>query len=406
METDSTRETKMKKILFVTTRNVLTSSGELRLIKNRAEALFHFFGIITDFIVLQKPDRIASKNKECIDAGGEVMAFPAAFTNPIQMAQSFKTAYQIIKHKLDTGNYGMIIFSGHGFNAWPRKIKKFNNLPIVFDIHGANEDLVEVAKKSGLLKAMALRASFIIENYLSKNYLSHADGALVVTKALEDYTKIRYRIPAKFKFYTVPCATSSLSIDAEHYLEYRKQYRKKYGISDDEIVFIYSGGISPWQCIEETILLYKRLQCLIKQKSRLIIFSFNIDSIMNLLAGTNTIFDSYTPDKLVQALCAGDYAMMLRHDNLTNNVAFPNKYLEYVQSGMSIITTTYVYEIAEQIKQYDLGVLYDMSEDISKLVSYIDEGRNKKHYNTKQIDEVLTHNSFKERLKSLAEDLI
>jgi len=53
-------------------------------------------------------------------------------------------------------------------------------------------------------------------------------------------------------------------------------------------------------------------------------------------------------------------------------VAFPNKFLEYVQSGMSIFTTPNVYEIAEQIKKYDLGVLYNMSGDISKLISYID----------------------------------
>jgi len=395
----------MKKILFVTTRNVLTSSGELRLIKNRAEALFKDYGILTDFIVLQKPNRIASKNKECINAGGEVIAFPATFTNPIELIQSFKTVYSLIKFNLDTGKYGMIIFSGHGFNAWPRKIRQINNLPIVFDIHGANEDLVEVAKKSGLLKKIALRASFIKETYFSKNHFLYADGALVVTKALEEYTKIRYVIPKEFKFYTVPCATSSLSIDVEHHLEYRLQYRKKYGITDDEIVFIYSGGISPWQCIEETVALYKKLKSSMKHKCRLLIFSSNFEPVKHLLEGTNAIVDSYNPEELTKALCAGDYAMMLRRDNLTNNVAFPNKFLEYVQSGMNIISTPFVYEIAEQIIKYDLGILYDMLGDISSLVSYIDESGNIKQYNPKHIDEILKYNSFKERLKSISDDV-
>lgn len=396
----------MKKILFITTRNIITSSGELRLIKNRAEALFQYFGIITDFIVLQKPDRIASKNKESIDAGGEVIAFPATFTNPIQLARSFRTAYHSIKYKLELGKYGMIIFSGHGFNSWPRKIKKFNNLPIVFDIHGANEDLVEVARKSNLLKNLVLRVSYFKETYLSKNHYLHTDAALVVTKALEEYTKKRYRIPKEYKFYTVPCATSSLSIDEEQYHAYRLQYRKKYGIAENEIVFIYSGGISPWQCIEETIALYKNIQNSIKQKCRLLIFSFNIESIKCLVEGTNAIIDCYNPDELTNALCAGDYAMMLRHDNLTNNVAFPNKFLEYVQSGMNIISTPYVHEIAEQIKNNNLGMLYDMSGDISMIVTYINENGNKKHYNTNVIETILINNSFKERVKSLADDVI
>ena len=40
----------MKKILFITNRNALTTCGALRLIKNRAEALFEDYGIASDFV--------------------------------------------------------------------------------------------------------------------------------------------------------------------------------------------------------------------------------------------------------------------------------------------------------------------------------------------------------------------
>ena len=42
----------MKKILFVTTRNVVTTCGELRLIKNRAESLYKDYGYVTDYLAL------------------------------------------------------------------------------------------------------------------------------------------------------------------------------------------------------------------------------------------------------------------------------------------------------------------------------------------------------------------
>ncbi len=40
----------MKKILFITSRNIISTCGELRLIKNRANVLKEAYGYTTDFI--------------------------------------------------------------------------------------------------------------------------------------------------------------------------------------------------------------------------------------------------------------------------------------------------------------------------------------------------------------------
>lgn len=396
----------MKRILFVTTRNILTSSGELRLIKNRAESLYREYGIATDFIAIQTPDRIAAANKENINSGGTIKAFPAKFSNPFQSISSYRRAYKEVEDNVLTGKYCTLVFSGNGLESWAKRIKKVSNIKVLYDIHGANEDLVEVARKSGFIKKCILNLLYYKQTFCEKMYLSYADGALVVTKALEEYTRKRYKLSERFKFYIIPCATSSLGIENDEYQEYRIKYRQKYGIKDDEVAFIYSGGISPWQCIEETIEVYRKLQSQIKQKSKLLIFSFNIDAIKHLLEGIEVIHDRYSPDELSKALCAGDYAFLLRQDNLTNNVAFPNKFLEYVQGGMKIITTPYVYEISQQVQDFEFGILYDFSTNLSNIVDYIDKRTDCHEYDKEYVDKVLIYNSFSTRTKELALDIM
>ena len=43
-------------ILFISSRNIYNTNGEIRLIKNRANTLYRQFGIITDFICYHDDD--------------------------------------------------------------------------------------------------------------------------------------------------------------------------------------------------------------------------------------------------------------------------------------------------------------------------------------------------------------
>ena len=84
---------------------------------------------------------------------------------------------------------------------------------------------------------------------------------------------------------------------------------------------------------------------------------------------------------------------------MTNNVAFPNKYLEYVKSGLKIITTPYLHEIADQIKKYKIGYLYDMRGSIDRIVNYIETAQH--DINEDTVNTVLAQNSFENTLRVL-----
>ena len=284
-------------------------------------------------------------------------------------------------------------------------IKNKFDIKVYLDFHGALEDIIEVSKRATGFKAIILRTLYHLDKKAIGQGVAYSDGFFVVTDALKQYIVDRFDIENDKQFYVVPCATSASLINDKEFEVDREVYRQKYNIAKDDIVFIYSGGVSSWQCVSESIELFKDLADKLGNHARMLVFSHNIDAIKSLIKGDPRILtDCYTPDELFHALRAGDFAFLLRRDNLTNNVAFPNKYLEYVQSGMRIITTPYIKEVSKQVKEYKIGYIYDFGDGTDALLNYVQNnlGNNGKEL----INSVLTVNSFESTIKAFAEGYI
>ena len=392
----------MEKILFVTDRNILTTSGELRLIKNRAEALYKESNICTDFIVFAKKERIKNKNEE-INAGGSVDVYEVAFANPRVSLISYSEVRKEIEKKLNSKEYRAVVLSGPFMVLFAKKIKKDFHIPVIEDIHGAFEDLVELSKTRSFPKGLVFRLSYHLEKNLIQKNKKYINGFFVVTDAMKEYMKKEFGISDDAYFFIIPCATNIAPSNIGEYLNDRMKYRKKYNIDNDEKVFIYSGGVAPWQCVEKTIEIYKQLADSLEEKSRLLMFSHLKEDIKKYIGDDRRIqIDSYPPEELMHVLHAGDFAFLIRENNITNNVAFPNKYLEYIQSGMKIITTPYVKEIAKQIYENSMGYIYDFNSSIEELVNYV-KNTDVNSYREEEIRMILAKNSFSNTTQNFCE---
>ena len=384
----------MKKILFATYRNILTTSGELRLIKNRAESLFNEHSIVTDFIVISKKSRIAKRNEK-INAGGDLSVFPVSIMNPLISLKSYFGVRKEIRNRLKTNEYGTIVLSGPAMGMFAKRIKREFNIPIITDSHGVIEDTIEYAKGCSFPKNIMMLLYYrLIERPFFARSIKYTDAFFVVTEALKEHLIKRFDIRDNVRFFIIPCATEITQLNIEQHLENRGKYRSKYDVKDDEIIFIYSGGISSWQCVDKTVELYRHIADQLERKTRMLIFSHRKEYFMQLIGNDSRIeIDSYQPEELIHVLHAGDFAFLLRENNPTNNVAFPNKYLEYVQSGMKIITTPYIIEIAKQVKEGNLGFLYNFDSNIQPIIDYI-QNTDLGSYCEKEINEVLQKNNF------------
>ena len=105
------------------------------------------------------------------------------------------------------------------------------------------------------------------------------------------------------------------------------------------------------------------------------------------------IFDSLQPNQVADIVCAADYGIMLRSDCETNNVAFPNKFLEYVSCGVSVIATPYVEDVAKLIVSQGIGIIVDDDFD-----SFLTELSRFNRPDIKHFEAVLEECSFQSTL--------
>lgn len=388
------------KILFVTNRNVINTCGELRLIKNRAVSLNSTYKIKTDFLVYRN-DTCKEKKQEEIGEFSSMQQFLFNKKNLFSMQKQFGLLKKETIEKLKTLNYKVVVLSGNLVLKLAKIIRrKFPMVKIIMDVHGAIEELVEFQGK-GLAQKCFKRVAYLYLKKQEKKYIRYADAYFVVSKALKEYLIKEYGIKNK-EFFVVPCAQGKSALDIVEKQNNREKYRSKYGIDENQKLFVYSGGLSPWQCIEETVDLFKKITKEV-ENCKLLLLSGN-KSTLEKYSAEDIIVDSLPYSLVNETICAGDYAFMLRQDFITNNVAYPNKFIEYVASGMKVIATPFVNDVAEQIRQYEIGVIInefsdkELIEYVKKPTCYMDDIINRRDL----LDEVC----FENRLKKASEFII
>lgn len=395
----------MKRILFLTTRNILSTSGELRLIKNRAVVMLRKWQINTDFIVLRNKNKISKS--ESIETGTTNIYALDAY-NPITTIKAIKSCKNDIKKRINDEKYDAILLSGVGTLLFYYLIRKTNkNIKIIADIHGSNVDMIEFAKYKNTTRKIYHNLIFIFEELIQKLLLKKVDSIFVVSKALKEYVMARYAIRPTQVFYIAPCAVESIGIDNRSSVEeFREQSRRRYGIKDDEVLFIYSGGVSSWQCIETSINIFNKIHDKGMFSCKMLILSHQLEEIMPLVNNNKSIItDSLKSEDVFPVLCSGDFAFLIRENLVTNHVAFPNKFLEYVQAGLKIISTPYIYDVSEYIEKYNIGIIVEPEEpEISSLIYYIQNNINNRSLSNHF--ELLKKTSFDETLEPFAKDFI
>lgn len=125
----------------------------------------------------------------------------------------------------------------------------------------------------------------------------------------------------------------------------RKTIRKSLGLSDNIVVFVYSGGMHKWQKIKETLLFFDKYLNF-NRNSKFLILTRNIEMLESILfennllhLKSNIIVKSLAIEEVPKYLNAADFAFLLRDNVVMNAVAFPTKLSEYFACGLPVIST-------------------------------------------------------------------
>ena len=193
-----------------------------------------------------------------------------------------------------------------------------------------------------------------IENffYLEKKAVLNSDFRLAISHELVNYWSKKFNFSKK-DYKVIPSTLNSV-----HLSNIKTVNRESLGFKKSDIIFVYSGSSSKWQSFSKMIQFVEFF--LIKDsKYKLLILSEKTDVIKELLLKyPNQISVKwFKPKNVLPVLKICDYGLIIRENSLTNYVASPVKFAEYLYSGLKIIISSNIGDYSKFVQDNDCGYL-------------------------------------------------
>ena len=370
----------MKNILLITSRDVIdevgkaTSVGAATLIYKRATAFYQNYKYTTFILPLNG----AVKTKSTGHLGSEYINY--------KNMSSKKSIEKFIRSK----HPKIIIFSGEKsylYHSNVRKLIKKENLnsELILDLHGALEEGIE--HSSGIASIFAY-FRYIIKKSLYKSVAKESESLLVVSDELAKHSiKLLPDNRNDKNIYKIRCGVSEVLKNDDRFI-WRKEIRNKLGIKDDTLVFVYSGFRAKWQNIDEIIRIFKKINQL--HDNVYFVLLTNTDEDFERLVDDAFPEENYFCAQVPQTevhkyLVACDVGMLIRYENNTNKVAFPNKFSDYINAGLSLCISPSLREPVRILDKYEVPFIKLMPDEnyIKNMYSQFEKRKKKleKYYN-------------------------
>ena len=175
---------------------------------------------------------------------------------------------------------------------------------------------------------------------IDKLALKSAKGVLMVSHEMYRFYSQKNKCDYKNKIFIMPCFSTELHAESFSAEKYRNN------------VFTYVGGLSKWQCFDESLRLFKRIQKQVPT-AKLEIYTFNPDQARAAVDNYNihdVIIETVTNDELVERMKRVKFGFVLRMDSIVNNVATPTKISSYLSSGVIPICTNAIKDFTDVSK--------------------------------------------------------
>lgn len=234
-----------------------------------------------------------------------------------------------------TSNIGLLL----------RKIYLVRN--VVFDGRGAQK---EEGKEYNVTGDQKINNQ--IER-LEKRAVNYSDYRISVSRQLVQYWENEYDYQ-KGKEVIIPCTLAeSFTKKTSNSVE----VRKKYGFGENDIVLVYSGSAAGWQSFA---LLNDWLDSILAENDNVkVIFLAKKEAVENLSFYENNkskvAIDWLKPEEVFDVLSVCDYGMLYREKSVTNQVASPTKFAEYLAAGLSVLISEGVGDFTEMVVNEELG---------------------------------------------------
>ena len=220
---------------------------------------------------------------------------------------------------------------------------------IIADVRGAGfEQIREYSKRNVfMLKLKEIQRKKVYKTLLKIKNVS------AVSTALSSYVKDK----AKTNRLNISVISCLAGQNFRYYNDYRKEIRDKLGVSENDILLVMStGGGHDWQKTDDTI-------------KKLVSKNFKILNLSKNKYSHPNIINTFVPyQDVAKYLSAADIAIIWRDKAITNKVASPVKFSEYIACGLPVITNDSIDLITHFIDQNHCGIVLNEMDEIDEQI--------------------------------------
>lgn len=184
-----------------------------------------------------------------------------------------------------------------------------------------------------------------------------SDRVIFVSNKMYEYYKNKYSIN---KYYII---NHKVFIFNDK-IEYNKSLTNKVEI-------VYCGSAEKWQRIDYIIKLFQSLKSNDSLMFKIICYdsSFFRKFDQSIFKITQT-----TPENIIQDLSDSDIGIIIRDNNILNQVASPFKIGEYITAGLSVIMTPYIGDYSNMVEREKIGCIIsgtNIEQDVRTINNFI-----------------------------------
>ncbi|MCT8975970.1 glycosyltransferase [Clostridium sp. CX1] len=247
------------------------------------------------------------------------------------------------------------------------------NIKVIADFRGATIEEYKLRfEDTGIIKKLMIYNLIIFIRHIEKFVYRNSDFVLCVSNKLKQYLFDNYG--AKKDIFVIP---TCLDINRGNFcLQDRARIREQYKL-EDKFVFVYCGGGQKWQCPDKVVHEFSILKRYISNAYLLILTKDN-EVFQKYLSDINSedyLILSVSHSDVSKYLSGCDCAFLIRENNMTNTVASPTKFAEYLNCSLPVIVSRGIGDIDYIIDKYKVGIyLTDFDSNVkSKIINVVKE---------------------------------
>lgn len=212
-----------------------------------------------------------------------------------------------------------------------------------------------------------------ILEWFDKFALRHSRKVIFVSEAMKKHYEARFHWRID-QAYIMPCFNTDYHPERVTCKDYSQR------------IFTYTGGLSKWQCIDQTLMLYKRIEESSDVPTKLLLLTPAQEEAKELIAKygiQNAEVGCVHYSELPNALAPVTFGFALREDNDVNRVATPTKLANYLSNGIIPIYTKCIEDFYHQSINNPFQIALDdvnhiSNADIQRIMNLIDSELNGK----------------------------